>query len=34
MFSLIVKKENRLCVFENRVLRKVSGPQKDEVIGE
>jgi hypothetical protein len=26
-------KENRLRVFENRALRKISGPQKDDVTG-
>jgi len=26
-------KEHRLSVFENRVLRKISGPQKDDVTG-
>jgi hypothetical protein len=31
MSSLILKKEHRLSVFENRVLRKISGPQKDDV---
>jgi hypothetical protein len=26
--------EHRLRVFENRVLRRISGPERDEVIGE
>jgi hypothetical protein len=28
-----IKKEHRLEVFENRVLRRIFGPKKDEVIG-
>jgi hypothetical protein len=30
--SVILKEEHRLSVFENRVLRKISGPKRDEVI--
>jgi hypothetical protein len=30
---MILKEENRLRVFENRVLRKIFGPKRDEVIG-
>jgi hypothetical protein len=33
-WSLTLKKEHRLRVFENRVLRKISGPKRDEVTGE
>jgi hypothetical protein len=33
MLSVIVKNEHRLFVFENRVLRNISGPLKDDVIG-
>jgi len=32
--SLTLREERRLRVFENRVLRRVFGPKKDEVIGE
>jgi len=32
--NLYVEMERRLRVFENRVLRKVFGPKKDEVTGE
>jgi hypothetical protein len=31
--SLILREERRLRVFENRVLRRVFGPQRDEVTG-
>jgi hypothetical protein len=31
--SLAIKEEHGLRVFENRVLRKIFGPKKDEVIG-
>jgi hypothetical protein len=31
--SLILREERRLKVFENRVLRKVFGPKRDEVTG-
>jgi hypothetical protein len=30
----ILREERRLRVFENRVLREMSGPKKDEVAGE
>jgi len=33
-WSLILKEEHRLRVFENRVLRRISGPKRDEVTGE
>ena len=33
-WSLTLRKERRLRVFENRVLRKVFGPTRDEVTGE
>ena len=33
-WSLTLREEHRLGVFENRVLRKVFGPKRDEVIGE
>jgi len=33
-WSLILREERRLRVFENRVLRKVFGPERDEVTGE
>ena len=29
-----LSEEHRLRVFENRVLRKISGPKRDEVTGE
>jgi hypothetical protein len=33
--SLRLREEHRLRVFENRVLRRISGPKKDEVkVGE
>ena len=32
--SLILREERRLRVFENRVLRKVPGPKRDEVTGQ
>jgi uncharacterized membrane protein len=31
-WSLTLSKEHRLRVFENRVLRKIFGPKRDEVI--
>jgi hypothetical protein len=31
--SLTLREEHRLRVFENRVLRRIFGPQGDEVIG-
>jgi hypothetical protein len=33
-WSLILREERRLRVFENRVLRRVFGPKRDKVIGE
>jgi hypothetical protein len=33
-WSLILRKEYRLRVFENRVLRRIFGPERDEVTGE
>jgi hypothetical protein len=31
---LILREEHRLRVFENRVLRRIFGPKRDEVTGE
>ena len=31
---LTVREEHRLIVFENRVLRRIFGPKRDEVTGE
>jgi hypothetical protein len=33
-WSLDIKGEHRLGVFENRVLRRIFGPKRDEVTGE
>src|SRR5215510_11356852 len=33
-WSLMLREEHRLRVFENRVLRRVFGPKRDEVTGE
>src|SRR5215510_2099136 len=33
-WSLTLREEHRLRVFENRVLRRVFGPKRDEVTGE
>jgi len=33
-WSLTLRKESRLRVFENRVLRRTFGPKRDEVTGE
>ena len=33
-WSLTLREEGRLRVFENRVLRKIFGPKRDEVTGE
>jgi hypothetical protein len=33
-WSLILREENRLRVFENRVIRRIFGPKRDEVTGE
>jgi len=32
-WSLTLREERRLRVFENRVLRRIFGPKRDEVIG-
>ena len=32
-WSLALREERRLMVFENRVLRRIFGPKRDEVIG-
>jgi hypothetical protein len=32
-WSLTLREENRLRVFENRALRKIFGPRRDEVMG-
>jgi hypothetical protein len=32
-WSLILREEHRLKVFENRVLRRIFGPKRDEVTG-
>jgi hypothetical protein len=34
IFSLTLREERRLRVFENRVLRRIFGPKRDEVTGE
>jgi hypothetical protein len=31
-WSLILRQKHRLKVFENRVLRRISGPTRDEII--
>ena len=33
-WSLTLKEERRLKVFDNRVLRRIFGPRRDEVTGE
>jgi hypothetical protein len=33
-WSLTLREEHRLRVFENRVLRRIVGPKRDEVTGE
>jgi hypothetical protein len=33
-WSLTLREEHRLWVFENRVLRRIFGPKRDEVMGE
>jgi hypothetical protein len=33
-WSLTLRKGHRLRVFENRVLRRIVGPKRDEVTGE
>jgi hypothetical protein len=32
-WSLILREEQRLGVFENKVLRRTSGPKREEVVG-
>jgi hypothetical protein len=32
-WSLTLREEHRLRLFENRVLRRIFGPKRDEVIG-
>jgi len=34
LWSLTLREERNLRVFENRVLRRVFGPKRDEVTGE
>jgi hypothetical protein len=34
IWSLTVREEHRLRVFDNRVLRRIFGPDRDELIGE
>jgi hypothetical protein len=34
IWSLTLREEHRLRVFENRVLRRIFGPQRDEVMGD
>jgi hypothetical protein len=34
VWSLIVREKHRLRVFENRVLRKIFGPKRDELMGD
>jgi hypothetical protein len=31
--SLTLREDNRLRVFENKILRRISGPKRDEVLG-
>jgi hypothetical protein len=33
-WSLILRDKHRLQVFENRVLRRIFGPRRDEIMGE
>jgi hypothetical protein len=33
-WSLALREEHRLRVFENRVVRRIFGPKRDEVMGE
>jgi hypothetical protein len=33
-WSLILRREHMLRVFQNRVLRRIFGPKRDEVTGE
>jgi hypothetical protein len=32
-WSLTLREEHRLRVYENRVLRRIIGPKRDEIIG-
>jgi len=32
-WSLTLREESRLMIFENRVLRRIFGPRRDEVMG-
>jgi hypothetical protein len=34
IWSLTLREERRLRVFENRMLRRIFGPKRDEVTGE
>jgi hypothetical protein len=34
LWSLALREEHRLKVFENRVLRRIFGPKRDEVTGD
>jgi hypothetical protein len=34
IWSLIIREKRRLRVFENRVLRRIFGPKRDEITGE
>jgi hypothetical protein len=31
--SLILREEHRLRVFENKLLRRIFGPKRDEIVG-
>jgi hypothetical protein len=33
-YDLVYQNEHRLRVFENRVLRRIFGPKRDEVMGD
>jgi hypothetical protein len=33
-WSLTLREEHRLRVFENRVLRRIFGPKREEIMGE
>jgi hypothetical protein len=34
IWSLALKEEQRMIVFENRVLRRIFGPKREEVMGD
>jgi hypothetical protein len=34
MWSLTLREKHRLRVFENRVLRRIFGPKRDDITGE